>query len=125
MPVKFANVLKSTLIFNIFYCFLMFVNKLFTHLTCAYLKKRCFNVKSSTYHFHITTKLMADFQICIALSEISQNSESRVSFLTKLQALVFSCEFCEIYKNTFFHRTPLGDCFCLFIIISQLSAKHL
>ena len=22
-------------------------------------------------------------------------------------AQVFSCEFCEVYKNTFFHRTPL------------------
>ena len=22
-------------------------------------------------------------------------------------AQVFSCEFCEIFKNTFFHRTPL------------------
>ena len=22
-------------------------------------------------------------------------------------AKVFSCEFCEIFKNTFFHRTPL------------------
>ena len=21
---------------------------------------------------------------------------------------VFSCEFCEFFKNTFFHRTPLG-----------------
>ena len=30
----------------------MFVNKLFTYLTCAYSKsKRCFNVKSSTYYF--------------------------------------------------------------------------
>ena len=26
-------------------------------------------------------------------------------------AQVFSCEFCEILKNTFFHRTPLEDCF--------------
>ena len=43
--------------------------------------------------------------------EISQNSQkntcARVSFLIKLQALgtlaqVFSCEFCEISKNTFF-----------------------
>ena len=34
-PVKFANFLKSSLIFNIFYC----LNKLFTFLTCAYLKK--------------------------------------------------------------------------------------
>ena len=55
--------------------------------------------------------------------EISQNSQentcARVSFLIKLQAWasnfikketlaqVFSCEFCEISKNTFLHRTPL------------------
>ena len=26
-------------------------------------------------------------------------------------ALVFSCEFCEIFKNTFFNRTPPDDCF--------------
>ena len=53
---------------------------------------------------------------------ISQNSQenacSRVSFLIKLQAKtcnfikkealpqVFSCEFCEISKNTFSYRTP-------------------
>ena len=51
--------------------------------------------------------------------EISQNSQentcARVSFLIKLKkfikketlAQVLSCEFCEISKNTFFHRTPL------------------
>ena len=44
--------------------------------------------------------------------EISQNSQentcARVSFLIKLQTLaqVFSCEFCEISKNTFSYRTP-------------------
>ena len=27
-------------------------------------------------------------------------------------AQVFACEFCEISKNTFFYRTPRGDCFC-------------
>ena len=63
--------------------------------------------------------------------EISQNSQentsARVSFLIKLQcrpkacnfieketlAQVFSCEFCKICKNNFFHRTPLvaaSDC---------------
>ena len=26
-------------------------------------------------------------------------------------ARVFSCEFCEISKNTYFYRTPLDDCF--------------
>ena len=47
--------------------------------------------------------------------EISQNSRARVSFLIKMQAVglaqtlaqVFSCEFCEISKNSFFHRTLL------------------
>ena len=49
--------------------------------------------------------------------EISQNSQEnicvRVSFLIKLffikkeaLAQAFSCEFCEISKNIFFHRTP-------------------
>ena len=27
---------------------------------------------------------------------------------------VFSSEICEIFKNTFFYRTPLDDCFCKF-----------
>ena len=55
--------------------------------------------------------------------EISQNSQedicAKVSFLIKLQvqacnlikkdtlAQAFSCEFCEISKNTYFHRAPL------------------
>ena len=44
----------------------MFVNKLFTfaHISKS---KRCFNVKSSTYHFHMKTKILADFQICISI----------------------------------------------------------
>ena len=33
-------------------------------------------------------------------------------------AQVFSCEFCEISKNTFSYRTPLDDCFriCLLVL---------
>ena len=58
----------------------------------------------------------------IMFLEISQNSKentcARASFLMKLQASacnfikketlaqVFSCEFCEISKNTFSYRTP-------------------
>ena len=44
--------------------------------------------------------------------EISQNSKkstcARVSFSIKLQAsgLRFSCEFCKIFKNTFFQGIP-------------------
>ena len=46
-----------------------------------------------------------------AFLEISQNSQknayARVSFLKKVTlAQVFSCEFCEIFKNIFFYRTP-------------------
>ena len=36
---EFYKFLKSRLIFNIFYYFWMFVNKLFTYLICAHLKK--------------------------------------------------------------------------------------
>ena len=61
--------LKSRLIFNVFFGFWMFVNKLFINLTCAYLKKykRCFNVKSSTYCFHMKTKIFSEFQIYIGV----------------------------------------------------------
>ena len=46
--------------------------------------------------------------------EIPQNSQentcARVFFFIKKEALalVFSCEFCEISKNTFFHKAPLA-----------------
>ena len=42
--------------------------------------------------------------------EISQNSQentcARDSFLPESLTQMFSCEFCEISKNTFFYRTP-------------------
>ena len=38
LPLRFVHFLKSRLIFNIIYCFLMFVNKLFMYLTCANLQ---------------------------------------------------------------------------------------
>ena len=49
------------------------------------------------------------------LLEVSQNSQentcARASFLIKLQAWalaqLFSSEFCELSKSSFFHRTPL------------------
>ena len=39
LPVKFAFFLKSRLLFNISYCFCVFVNKNFTYLGCVCLKK--------------------------------------------------------------------------------------
>ena len=34
---------------------------------------------------------------------------------------MFSCEFCEISKNTFFYKTHLGDCFCIsnFLLLAR------
>ena len=48
----------------------MFINKLFIYLMYAYLSfliKRFFNMKSSTYYFHMKTKILADFEICISV----------------------------------------------------------
>ena len=64
---KFANVLKSRLIFNI----LLFLNvcKQNFHISRASISKskRRFNVKSSAYYFHMKTKMLSDFQICISV----------------------------------------------------------
>ena len=42
----------------------------FSHISNAHIsrRKRCFNVKSSTYYFHVKTKILADFQFCISVS---------------------------------------------------------
>ena len=70
-------------------------------------------------------------KIFLNISQNSQeNTRSRVSFSKKLQswhlqlsekidsAQAFSCEFCEISKNTYFHRAPLtaasGTSFCFY-----------
>ena len=50
--------------------------------------------------------------------EISQNSQENTCakvFLNILVGLtlVFSCEFCEVFKNTLFYRTSLDKCFCI------------
>ena len=33
--------------------------------------KMCFNVKSSTYYFHMKTKMLSDVQICVPLKVVS------------------------------------------------------
>ena len=41
----------------------------FSHISRAHISKskRCFDAKSSTYYFQMTTKILADFQICISV----------------------------------------------------------
>ena len=46
----------------------MFINKFFTYSRAHNSKsKRFFNAKSSTYYFHMKTKILADFQICVSV----------------------------------------------------------
>ena len=42
----------------------------YSHISRAHISKskRCLDIKSSTYCFHIKTKILADFQICISVS---------------------------------------------------------
>ena len=58
-------------------------------------------------------------------------------FLKKLQSLtwnftrketlaqVFSCDFFEILKRTFFYKTPLSDCFCYSVVFSTFRVSQL
>ena len=61
--------------------------------------------------------------------EISQNSQE--NFITKgfikkeTLAQVFSCEFCEISKNTFFHRTPLVAASGFYMVLNTALRDHL
>ena len=48
--------------------------------------------------------------------KISQNSQETP--VAESQAHVFSCEFCEIFKNTFSYITSLEDCFCRSVVFT-------
>ena len=42
-------------------------------------------MKSSTYYFHVKTKILADFQICISVPLSVENINGEVLLLVKLQ----------------------------------------
>ena len=53
--------------------------------------------------FHRKTPVLESWQVIFGV-----NKPMACNFIKKeTQAQVFSCEFCEISKNTFFYRTPL------------------
>ena len=85
----------------------MFVNKLFTYLTCAYLRKskRCFNVKSSTYYFHVQTKISADFQTCIS---VPLNQRLKLFTFGMIQVLCVT-EFIHLSWLGFYNLKKLKD----------------
>ena len=66
---KCVFVLKSRVIFKIFYGLCMFVNKHFIN-TGAYIwkSKRFYNAKPSACYFYMRTKIPLNFRICISVS---------------------------------------------------------
>ena len=45
-----------------------FSTALILHISRAQIQKViCFNLKSLTYYFHMKTKIVADFQVCISV----------------------------------------------------------
>ena len=65
---EFVSFLKIRLIFNIFYCSKCLIIN-FLHMSHADISKskRCFDVKSSKYYFHMKTKILADIYMCISV----------------------------------------------------------
>ena len=49
--------------------------------------KRCFNVKSSAYHFYMKTKILADLQICISVP-LSKIKELFVTEIERINAFI-------------------------------------
>ena len=63
---KFVFFLKYRLIFKIFYCFCMFLNKHFINAGVYISERKQFhNAKPSTYYFYMKTKIPFNFRICI------------------------------------------------------------
>ena len=62
--------------------------------------KRGFNVKSSTDYFHMTTKILADFEICIIVPLKLNDSESVTLLLAYLCNIIINSLFLNNYQST-------------------------
>ena len=104
----------------------MFVNKRFTYITCAYLKsKRCFNVKSSTYYFHMKTSYRSNhprmfYKKCVMKNFAKYTGKHLYQSLFQKSCRDTTCntsvflQFCKICQKGLFCRIPVGDCFCCY-----------
>ena len=62
---KFEIFSKSRLLFNIFYCYCLFVNKHFIYLGCIFHKNcynatQCYNAKPLAYYFNVNAKILVN-----------------------------------------------------------------
>ena len=72
----------------------MFVNKLFTYPRAHISKsKRCFIMKSSTYYFHMKTKILTHFQICISVPFSNTEAELKKTLLIKKMCILIENEY--------------------------------
>ena len=93
-----------------------------------YTDRKIMNVLTKRTEANVKNLTAAVAQRCSVKKvflEISQNSQentsARVSFLIKL----FSCEFCEISKNTFSCRTPLVAASEFVLVSLKINSKIL
>ena len=93
-----------------------------SHVRISQNVKRCFHVKSSTYYFHVKTKMLAYFQICISVSLHSfflllvtvvaqftaetTNSEKAIYFLLLMSCSINKLDF--TWKKQFFLQEMVG-----------------
>ena len=85
--------------------------------------ERCFNVKSSTYCFHLKTKFFANFQICISVPLMNQN----ISFILYHTFLLNTSEcldkvFCKISN---LHQCTFNESKHFIYSISYFFIKYL
>ena len=90
----FLNVCKQT--FHIYHIY---------HFAHTSKSKRCFNVKSPAYYFHIKTNTMADFQICISVPLINQ--ELYFSCFQKKPSTSALRKSCSENMQQIYKRTPM------------------
>ena len=81
-----------------------------SHVRISPKSKRCFNVKSSTYYFHMKDTILSDFQICISLPLNQKNCRKSRCLLTisiwwnscfiSAAISIFWCEIELIYRRS-------------------------
>ena len=105
MPKNFVDFLKGRLIFILFYCFWIFVKKLFTCSRAQISKrKRCFNVKFSIYIFMWRRRYWQIFKSALVYPKpgftADNNPNDRSTICLKLHAFEHSewFAFCHVFR---------------------------
>ena len=95
----------------------------FSHISPVYISKskNCFNVKCSTYYFHLKTKILADFQICISAPLTVPRRINSRDLISKR----FCCYWIHwaIHQDNFKHNNKNARLIC-WIFTEHLTSEH-